>query len=186
MTPDLSREALLKFLDYLAEKGLMNRATAQARKAATNRVLGILGDDAVKDVSALDIDEIMLRFGHLQGDNYKPESLQVYKSRVKAAIDDFVRFKENPEGFRASIPQQRRSPSGTQKGPKPASNGKTDAKQAPGSQPDEPPPAARIDVLPIPIRQDVVVQISGLPYDLSPTEAAKIANVVKAMANTDS
>ncbi len=32
----LSRTSLLSFLDYLANKGLMNKATVAARKAAVN------------------------------------------------------------------------------------------------------------------------------------------------------
>jgi hypothetical protein len=39
-------------------------------------------------------------------------------------------------------------------------------------------------VFPIPIRENVVVRIHNLPFDLTAAEAEKIANVVKAMAMT--
>lgn len=40
-------------------------------------------------------------------------------------------------------------------------------------------------VYPIPIRADVTVRIHGLPADLTPAEADKIARVVQAMAVRD-
>jgi hypothetical protein len=39
-----------------------------------------------------------------------------------------------------------------------------------------------IDILPIQIREDVTVQIAGIPHDLTREEAAKIARVVLALA----
>jgi len=37
--------------------------------------------------------------------------------------------------------------------------------------------------LPIPIRRDLIVKLIGVPHDLTPQEAKKIANVVSAMAS---
>src|SRR5690242_1747920 len=62
MTQDRSRAELLKFLDYLGEKGLMSPVTARSRKASANRVLSILSDEESDDVTKLDLDEIMTRF----------------------------------------------------------------------------------------------------------------------------
>jgi len=42
-----------------------------------------------------------------------------------------------------------------------------------------PPP---IEILPIQIRDNVTVQIAGIPHDLTKTEAEKIARVVLALA----
>jgi hypothetical protein len=41
-----------------------------------------------------------------------------------------------------------------------------------------------IDILPIQIRPDLIVQIAGIPHDLTREEAEKIARVVMAMART--
>jgi hypothetical protein len=41
---------------------------------------------------------------------------------------------------------------------------------------------ASANVFPIQIRENVVVRIQGLPFDLTQAEAERIANVVKAMA----
>lgn len=37
-------------------------------------------------------------------------------------------------------------------------------------------------IIPISLRADVQVQIYGLPYDLTPAEAAKVGRVIKALA----
>jgi hypothetical protein len=42
-----------------------------------------------------------------------------------------------------------------------------------------------IDILPIQIREDVTVQIAGIPHDLTREEAQKIARVVLALAEPD-
>jgi hypothetical protein len=42
-----------------------------------------------------------------------------------------------------------------------------------------------VSVLPIPIRENLIIQIQGLPFDLTPAEANKIANVVRAMAASE-
>ena len=102
MPTNLSREALLSFLDYLSKKGLMNKTTASARKAAVNKVLGILEDSEAADVSAIDVDDVMSRFHNLAGEQYTPESLTAYKSRVKSAIDDFLRYQKDPLNFKPS------------------------------------------------------------------------------------
>jgi site-specific recombinase XerD len=95
-----SRAAALDFLEYVAQKGLMAQATARARKAAVSKVLGILDESEAEDVTSIDLDAVMSRFGHLQGKEYTPQSLVAYKSRAKAALDDFASYVENPLAFK--------------------------------------------------------------------------------------
>jgi hypothetical protein len=174
-----SRTALLEFLDYLANKGLMNRTTAAARKAAANNVLGILDESEAADLSKLDLDAAMARFHHLHGSRYTPETLNVYKSRTKSAIDDFLRYQRDPLNFKPGIQLGLRRV----ERPKPAT-AKDDAARSETGQANaiEAPPAA-VNILPIPIRPDLTVKIQGLPFDLTMSEANKIANVIKAMAS---
>ena len=105
-----SREAALEFLEYVAQKGLMARATARARKAAVTKVLGILDENEARDVTSIDIDVLMNRFGHLEGKGYTPKSLVSYKSRVKSALDDFAAYVENPLAFKPSVQARERKP----------------------------------------------------------------------------
>jgi hypothetical protein len=179
---NLSRTALLEFIDYLANKGLMNKTTASARKAAANRVLGILDDAEANDVSKIDLDEVMTRFHNLEGAKFTPDSLNTYKSRLKSAIEDFVRYQRDPLNFRPTTQNTGRRLAERQK---PAGNAETSRKSVnPPVASAEAPPAS-VSILPIPIRPDLTIKIQGLPYDLTPQEALKIANVVRAMAVSD-
>ena len=98
-----SRDGALKFMDYLSHKGLMAPATARARKAALGKVLSVLDEGEANDVTQIDLDDTMTRFTNLHGQNYTPQSLQVYKSRAKSALEDFEDYLENPLGFRPSL-----------------------------------------------------------------------------------
>ncbi len=178
-----SREAAIEFLEYLAQKGLMAPATARARKAAVNTVLGILDSREAEDVTSINLDDVVSRFGHLQGKDYTPQSLRTYKSRVKSALDDFASYVENPLAFKPNIQNRERRPTPN----KPASS--TTRNIADNSIPD----VSRVSgpavagpmassILPIPIRADLIIHIQGLPFDLTEAEAKKIASVIQAMA----
>jgi hypothetical protein len=178
-----SRESAIEFLDYLAQKGLMAHATVQARKAAVNAVLGILEEQEAQDVTSINLDDVMIRFGNLQGKGYTPQSLVTYKGRVKAALEDFASYVDNPLAFKPNIQvRERKQTSGK------ASPGAT--KNDSGSPaPGVPRPIIQAvsgpmasSILPIPIRADLTIHIQGLPFDLTEAEAKKIANVIQAMA----
>jgi hypothetical protein len=173
-----SREAVLQFLDYCKNKGLMKPPTAEARKAAVNQVLGILSDEEASDVAHIDLDSVMNRFQNLHGTRYTLDSLRTYKARVKNSIFDFLRFRENPMDFKPTRGTSKQSK--LKRPEKPANAPKSTIATAPLRSSVEAPMTS--STLPIPIRQDLTVLIHGLPFDLSRAEAAKIANVVLALA----
>lgn len=178
MTNERSKQKLLEFLDYLADKGLMARATIAARKAAANKVLGVLSDEEADDVTKVNLDDVMTRFHNLKGKSYSPGSLSTYLSRVKSAVDDFKTYLENPLGFKPSAQtRERRKPEGKRERSAPTI---TEQRHGVERQPVNAPLSSSI--LPIPIRPDTTVFIQGLPYDLTEAEAGKIANVIRAMA----
>lgn len=170
--------AMLEFLDWTAEKGLMAKNTVSGRKAAVSNVLGILDPEEQSDVTAVDLDSVMARFVNLHGKKYNTSSLNVYKSRTNAAINDFTAYLADPLAFK---PQSSKSE-------KPA--GKAIRKKTPSPLASEdlgqlPVPTATVtsvNVFPIQIRENLIVRIHGLPFDLTEAEAERIANVVKAMA----
>jgi hypothetical protein len=182
-----SREAVLEFQDYQASKGLLARGTAMARKAALGKVLGILSDEEAQDVIGIDLDELMMRFSNLQGKDYTPGSMVTYKSRVKAALEDFESYLSNPLGFRPNVARRERSG----KLEKSASSKKPQSEIHPAKQDDGQVDSAlksggggfnEENILPIPLRVDLTIRIQGLPFDMTKAEAERIANVVKAMA----
>ena len=178
MPNERSREKLLNFIDYLANRGLMAKATANSRRAAASKVLGILSTEEAEDVTSLNLDEVMSRFQNLEGQGYTPSSLATYRSRVKSAVEDFNRYLNSPLGFKPSVGKRERPKSETSKSASATPAEQT--KNSTGTRPTSPPMSNSI--VPIPIRQDVTVYVQGLPFDLSQGEAERIANVIRAMA----
>lgn len=178
---DKSLNALIEFLEWTAEKGLMAKNTVGGRKAAVAAVLGVLDPEEKGDVTAIDLDSAMTRFVNLQGKKYNTSSLNVYRSRTNAAINDFQKWLSDPLAFKPQGNKVERKPAGkVAKAPKsvPVRDASTDHYvSSPVAA-----PQASANVFPIPIRDSVVVRIHGLPFDLTTAEAEKIANVVKAMA----
>jgi hypothetical protein len=176
-----SLNSLIEFLEYLAVKGLTPRNTVIGRKAACGKVLGVLDPEEQSDVLSIDLDDAMSRFVNLEGKNYTSSSLNVYKSRVSSSISDFTSYIANPMAFKPSTGQKKPASDGAKKLKlkRPSKSG--NASSGLPSRTDSAMPSSA-NVFPIPIRSDVVVRIHGLPFDLTPTEADKIASVVKAMA----
>lgn len=172
-----SREKLLEFLDYLASKGLMAGATVSARKAAVNKVLGILPDEEASDVTQLDLDGVMRRFQNLEGKNYTPGSLQTYLSRTKSAVDDFQNYLRNPLAFRPRVQTRERPKSETKLE---SSTSTPSGVEHSGAERQLAKVPLSSSILPIQIRPDTTVFIQGLPYDLTEGEATKISNVIRA------
>ncbi|MBV9158845.1 MAG: hypothetical protein JO097_21475 [Acidobacteriaceae bacterium] len=183
-----SREAVLEFQDYQASKGLLARGTAMARKIALGKVLGILNEDEAQDVTKVDLDDLMLRFSNLQGKDYTPGSMMTYKSRVKAALEDFDSYLANPLGFRPSVNRRDKGVKADRSGVS-KKVGSSRAAVQPSAETLESTTSKPVgvgfaaeNILPIPLRADLTVRIQGLPFDMTKAEAEKIANVVKAMA----
>lgn len=105
-----TRQDFLAFLDWMSEKGLMAKNTVAARKAAANKVLGILNNDEAQDVTALDVDDVMRQFTNLEGRTYTPGSLTTYLSQLRSALDDFRIYLDQPLSFRPGVqPRERRT-----------------------------------------------------------------------------
>jgi hypothetical protein len=174
-------DALLEFLEWTAKKGLMAKNTVGGRKAAVAAVLGVLDPEEKGDVTEVDLDNAMTRFVNLQGKKYNTSSLNVYRSRTNAALNDFRTYLADPLAFKPTNKVEKK-PSAN--GAKPKRTGSSSSHQADQqiTNPATTAPQVSANVFPIPIRESVVVRIHGLPFDLTASEAEKIANVVKAMA----
>ncbi len=166
---------LLSFLDYLSNKGLLNKNTAISRKASCNKMLGILGEDETADLRGIDLDQVETRFANLVGTKYTPKSIRVYKSRVKTSLDDFFRYKENPANFKLDKPNGKKG-----SGPKGEAPAKLEVEDYSRSETAMSAPR-KIDI-PVALRPGCIIQINGVPVDLSKAEAHKIANVIIAQA----
>jgi hypothetical protein len=174
---------LEEFLAYLGKKGLLTPAAASSRRAAVGKIFAVLTQDERGDVFAVDIDSTINRFVNLHGKKYTPGSVQAYASRLRASIDDFRRYVEDPVNFKISgssgAKNGKVAPQGQKKGKSPNSSALHAPIPSSAMQNASPIQEA---VFPIPIRENLVVKIYGLPFDLSEGEANKIAAVIKAMA----
>lgn len=183
MENKFSESGLLEFLDYLGDKGIIKQATAKSRKIASGKILSALDDHEKADLRHLDRDQAFTRFQNKWGKDFTPESLSTYKSRFFSALDDFLRWAENPAGFKpAGVQRAARSGGEQTESPKKsikvlksisAPQGNSNAGQHEGGQP---------VVFPVPIRESVVVKIHNLPLDLTKAEAERICAVIRALA----
>ncbi|MDQ2861517.1 MAG: hypothetical protein M3T55_12510 [Pseudomonadota bacterium] len=183
MDGNRSREALGQFLEWAGDKGLMARATAQARQAAAAKLLGILEPAEANDVTGVDVDDVVSRFNHLHGKKYTRGSLNTYRSRLRSSLDDFRSYLNNPLAFRPSI-QRRERPKAKGDGESTPSSRSPSSEQRPETTRPNLLPVAAGNIMPIAIRSDLTIFVQGLPFDLTETEARKIAAVVMAMAES--
>jgi hypothetical protein len=175
---DYSIDAFNRFFDHAAEKGLIKRNTAISRKAATNKILAVLEKSELTDLRTLDLDSTFERFQNLQGMKYKPDSMQVYMSRARTAVGDFIAYVDNPASFKSSTTQ--RSNTKTKSGGTEA-KGKVVKKQKDTDDELDQHGIKHI-IVPIPLRENLTVKISNLPADLTQAEADRLAAIVKAYA----
>lgn len=179
---DRSLDGLVGFLDWTADKGMMAKNTVNGRKAAVSGVLGVLDPEERGDITAVDLDSVMARFINLQGKKYNTSSLNVYKSRTNAAINDFKLYLADPLSFKPSANKSEKNSVGKVAKPQKSGAIKTGSEAPASSNPAATTHQASANVFPIQIRENVVVRIHGLPFDLTKSEATRIANVVNAMA----
>lgn len=117
-----NRKRLRNHWSWAADKGLMNGKTAEALKSACRQVLSSVGKDwEGTDVRQLDPDEMFRRFQNLRGKDFKHDSLRAYKERFKWALESYLRYIENPAGWKA--PREQRPQSAAQVAGRKRANG---------------------------------------------------------------
>jgi hypothetical protein len=181
MANGYSRADLVEFLDYMANKGLGGSSMLAGRKTAVNAFTSVLDADELVDLRKLDLDVVATRLINRRGNEFKPESVRVYRSRVEAAIADLVRYRQDPIAFK---------PIGAAPPKRPPADKKEKASvSADVSQPASPKfiePALTSEItFPVPIRPSVVVRLIGIPSDLTRKEAERISAVVLALASNE-
>jgi hypothetical protein len=183
MAQNRTREDFLRFLEYMGDKGLVPVATAASRRATAGKVTEVLSPDEAGDVTLVDLDDVMRRFDNLNPRQYTPGSLQAYKSRMKTALEDFRAYSENPLAFRPTGQSRTKQKINGDKDKTPKVPVRTKTAEQTVTPPSSTLP--NISVLPIPLRLGLTVQVAGLPFDLTPAEARKIANIILAHAGSE-
>jgi len=172
---DYSKSALLAFLREAAVSGHMSPAAARSRRNAAERLFEQLTEPEAADLRQVDVAVLASRAREQDSDRLRPEVVELYAGRLRAALDDFFRFREAPDRFLAA----KRS----------AQGGAQVERGAPRSEEERALEQLRLasthyrpDILPIALAPDRVVYLHQLPTDLSTAEAQRIARVVMALA----
>lgn len=174
---DYSESAFREFLRQSAVSGVIKPATGRARKLAAEQLLGQLKSHERVDFRVVDIGELCSRFHKIQGSTIRPENLQVYSQRLGSALDDFIRWTENPAGF---VSNEGELPEAIVVASRDDA-GQAEAREELALNP----PRSPHDIFPVPIRENLVVYLQNIPLDMTAAEAGKIAAVVQALAVDD-
>ena len=170
---DLSREKLVEFFDWTADKGMMKQGTARSLRSACRAVLAVMEEDEARDVSVADLSAVIQRYQNLNSLKVNPSTMQVYDQRVRHAVKEFVRFNQDKAGWKPTRPQRSRT----------ALQSTTKRKRTRDSSEnvDVPEPASTpsgFDASQIthrfPLRQDMIVTVSGIPFDVKRSEMSRL------------
>jgi hypothetical protein len=166
-----------EFMRQCVVLGLHNPATLRSRKLAAQQLLTELKSHERNDLRLVDLDELCTRFHKLQDSTIRPESLDVYKTRLKDALTDFIAWTDDQESFTPRESEFKANREMLKSEP-------DDHKQAREELALDP-PRSPLQIFPVPIREDLVVYVQNVPLDMTEREAAKIAAVVQALAQPE-
>lgn len=173
---DHSKDGLLDFLKQAAVTGIMNPGVARSRKTAAEKLLDHVTAEERINLRQLDVDELCSRIHKLEESSIREEAMNLYNIRLKSALGDYFSYLNCPETFSATgsnstpnVPVQKRDLAEQQAL-------ESIALHHAGTQD---------DIIPIPLREDLIVYLQGLPLNLSSTEAQKIVAVIKAYVQSD-
>lgn len=114
----LTRDNLIAFLDFAAEKGLLKKTTARARKIASQIILKILSETEAADLSKIDLENVILRHRNLAAGKISPTTIKAYESRVQIAVNDFIEYTQDPSSWKPGSKQRARIATPTAKKPR--------------------------------------------------------------------
>src|SRR3954471_10716418 len=97
--PDYSRAALARFIEFVVAKGLVNPSTGQGWRVATSKVLEELTAEERADVRRIDTEATFRAFLHRHPGRLSPASVGEYRRRVGRAIEEFVRWVDDPGAY---------------------------------------------------------------------------------------
>ena len=170
--PDYSREALARFIEFVVEKGLVNASTAQGWRVATGKVLEELAPEARADVRRIDLDAVFRAFLNRNPGRLSPVSVGEYRRRVGRAIEEFVKWVENPGSYGVRPTWTTRVDSRARRRSSPAPQDR--------DRSEELPPPAGI-ALNYPLRPGFLAQVM-VPRDLTVDEARRMGAFLLTLA----
>ncbi|MFT5693961.1 MAG: hypothetical protein ACI92E_003304 [Oceanicoccus sp.] len=177
---DYTRDRLFQFLRQSTIEGILNPAVARSRINAVEQLFSELNEAESLDIRKIDVDILCTRIHKINDSSIRPEVLNLYNKRAKAALHDYFSWVDNPDSFFSiggdSIRKDKRHKSSKkemtveQKALEDISLATSDASN---------------EIISIPLREGRMVYVQNLPLDLTDREAQKIARVIVALADEE-
>lgn len=95
-----SKEAFLKFLDYVSDKGLIKFQTVRGWRSAALKLMADLSEAEEGDVRTIDLDLAVHRTANRDSVSVSPESLNTYRNRVALALQEFTSWRDDPATYK--------------------------------------------------------------------------------------
>lgn len=188
MGTDSSKDALIRFLDYVGEKGLVNPATSQGWRVAVGNILDDLTPTEEADVRKIDVESAFRKFVNRNGGKFSPRTLTEYRRRVGAALQEFNEWSNDPAGYKPKSGTRTRKAQNGERAPSRQPKETTADNQSSGSRtPDTRPSGSEVPApssglpLPYPIRPDFLAQVV-IPRDLTVDEAKRLGAFIMTLA----
>ncbi len=161
----LSVQAFKDFLESLLSLNIMKEATARNLRNSSARLLTVVHEEEMGDVTQLDVDELAERYINVTEPKPNDNSITAYKSRMESAIKKFVAFQAGETIPYNPVDRQEEDEE------------LVEVKQ----QVEEKSVVPSSYSLPVVIRPEsgTTVTISGIPTDLTSEEAERISSILK-------
>ncbi|EPO2869083.1 TPA: hypothetical protein ACHKVW_004742 [Escherichia coli] len=163
---NVSVQAFKDFLEELMSLNIMKEATARNLKNSSARLLTVVQEEEMGDVTQLDVNELAERYINATEPKPSDSSITAYKSRMESAIKKFVAFQSGEE-----IPYT------------PIDKESSEEKDLTGEPTKVEGKANALHTydLPVVLRPEsgVTVTIKGVPNDITNEEAERISSILK-------
>ncbi|MCI0749845.1 MAG: hypothetical protein L0Y32_04785, partial [Nevskiales bacterium] len=98
MSHDFSKAGLVRFLDTVARKGMVNANTVSGWRAACTRILEDVADG--DDVRKTDPKTAVIRYNNRHSGELASSSLKEYERRLGVVINEFANYTSDPAGYK--------------------------------------------------------------------------------------
>ncbi len=175
-------EDLYAFLEDMGRKGWLHETTAKAMASASRRLFSVLDQDEPVDLSTIDPDDLTERFKN-KTKNVSAQTAETYKKRLVTALEYYKSYKADPQ-WKPPTRQPKRTPTAKKattrsRDARPYNETPQDASESMSTRSASP---AEGFATYFPLRDNIIVKISGLPKNLKTAEAIRMAAFIKTLA----
>lgn len=163
---NLSVSAFKDFLESLLSLNIMKEATARNLKNSSTRLLTVVTEEEMEDVTKLDVNALAERYIEVTEPKPTDSSITAYKSRMESAIKKFVAYQTGEEIPYTPIDKESNE----------------DEDLIGESKKEESKVMTRHTYdLPVVLRPEsgITVTIKGIPNDITNEEAERISSILK-------